>query len=795
MSIPGNFTRAASNQDAVPSTMDHLEEALRLSQAIVDATSNDVTTAYEKFQVNQPIPQKLFGLILDDHAIKDANFEGSDFLITTDYMRSLLTTNRTRCADLGLNTELFIEKFTFLSNLTQNLRQLYSREVSGEKDNLSIKKQELFLQGLQEIAGQVVEAVRALEPGASLLLPGGWSNKMDAHAILYEVKKSESGNYSFAVYNTGEGLEYHPTICHGLKQKYQGSIQIENISASNITSINFYKSLFELSYLNLLKPQGEDETKGPKELYSGLLQSLGGVEVLQDQGHISYRSAQRSGTCGWKCLMEALRQSCSSYDQYRKLKYIVQCQTLVDFTEHLKKINPLDLSAKEKISLERLLKISSEKVARSLTKSFDHGWISQEELSEGHRLLERLDSSYLAQNKGQGIIEGKQLPEDAHVIKSPLVALQNKDDESDYDPQLKIKGGLPLLEEFNFEDAVHLDAKIQAYCDARNSSMGDWGTLLRIQEILCAAITKLPVPVSKGEVLWPHLTEAELIKKTEQVEKILTLLSNMSLLREVASPHALLCTYHLVAILDHLVRRTSQSKLPDVPVLVADLYELHSPGFILPTKQLQDYQASIEGYFHESEELTKGRLFEFASLRENEESEKCFCRFGLLEDFSWGEKAKQDELSEKYFIDYDYIEECLKDAAILEKLSENQIHDRKKQIQNLLDDCGKYLPLVDGRLKKAVLLALRMQYCLGQTASPAYLLQKEGTDKCSLEDSNYRKLGLISILPRAYRNKNGVREFKKSFHSSTNQDFLLSGFSTFTDENFLLKMKMHHLIA
>ena len=58
--------------------------------------------------------------------------------------------------------------------------------------------------------GEVVERVRNTPRGRTLLLPGGWCTKSGGHPMVYAVRRMESGHFSFAVTNAGDGLEYHP---------------------------------------------------------------------------------------------------------------------------------------------------------------------------------------------------------------------------------------------------------------------------------------------------------------------------------------------------------------------------------------------------------------------------------------------------------------------------------------------------------------------------------------------------------------------------------------------------------
>lgn len=49
-----------------------------------------------------------------------------------------------------------------------------------------------------------------LQPGQSLVIPGGWSDETGGHAVTYIVECEREDSYAFVICNTGEGLKYHP---------------------------------------------------------------------------------------------------------------------------------------------------------------------------------------------------------------------------------------------------------------------------------------------------------------------------------------------------------------------------------------------------------------------------------------------------------------------------------------------------------------------------------------------------------------------------------------------------------
>jgi hypothetical protein len=78
--------------------------------------------------------------------------------------------------------------------------------------------------------GQIVERVRNIPRGRSLLLPGGWCTKTGGHPLVYTVHRKDN-TYSLAVSNTGDGLEYHPTEADPLFDGFRvmHTVQLDDI--------------------------------------------------------------------------------------------------------------------------------------------------------------------------------------------------------------------------------------------------------------------------------------------------------------------------------------------------------------------------------------------------------------------------------------------------------------------------------------------------------------------------------------------------------------------------------------
>ena len=654
----------------------------------------------------QPISPKMFGFILGE-----SQFQGDiSFSTTIDYMGSILAKNKERFSSLGIDAEKFISRFAFSSAVLHDLETLFKGN-----GNLTHNEQMDVLKEIKKISENITLSVKHLSAGEKLTLPGGCVDKNGVHPILYEITKDKNSTYRFGIYNTGTGLKHHSAISHDFKEKFQGKLEIEGISLEKITSANFYKTLIELQYFNQVKTQDADE------LYLGVLNSLGGKKTIVTTGHVGYRSVERSNSGAWKCLMETMRQSCKGYEQYRRLKYLIQCQILVDFSATIKQIDFQRLSSQEHHVLKQLMKVSPEKIGKSLTKSFDKGWISQGELEKGLDLLEQFKTLYIKQTPTSStIIEDQNgaknttLPQIPFTLSSTPkpISINNSIASTTQYKNFCINQGILNITEFDFQNNAQLNIQIARYYDIFTHQQTTGTSYLIGLEIFADSIRKLPMP-KKGVVdQWDSLAEHEINQKTEQLRKIVRLLSYMvTRSGQGCPPKILLCTLHLVAILDKLTKRSSESKLPKAPVFAGLLKDFQGPGFILPTKALQDYRESIENYFESHDPAPEKRLFSFTSSKKSQIN-----AFSMLDDFKKGpNKIRADQSSDKYYLDKAYMDQILSDPNILQKLCAKGIHAKKEQEEAILEDFTEYLPFVDGRLKEAVLLTRLMQNQLRPT--------------------------------------------------------------------------------
>lgn len=609
-----------------------------------------------KEQVN--LTPDLFAIITADHAILDTHFEGSYFDLTAEYMASILARNEQELKSLGLEAKSLIQKFAFPAVVAKDAKKVDS---GG------------FQLGLQKLASNIVETVQKLPRGQSILLPGGWKG----HAILYEIKRDEAGEYDFAIYNTGDGAGYHENIIDGTKHKIKDYLELKKVDKEVICSESFYRALCEIGLSHVGKI-GASTHPGPEAVYEGLLKSLGGDVATEDIGRLNFRTKQRAGTCTWKCLMAALRRGCSSYAQYRRLKHLIWRQTFEDLHETLPQRFSLQDSWEES---QHLIKIASAKFARSLTKSFDQGWISIEERDEATSSILKLRSLLEGSFSGGNFIktESRFASLANPFVYKPFEADSNISIDECYEP----------LAEFSFKDIERLEGELKKFTDqaqevskvpAKLESMG-----YLLLDKLFHELQQLPVP-KKGRDVWDEIPQQAIEGIVFQLSLVVRWI-HMLRGKDIVLAKRMVSCHHALAIMDKLAKRSSISKLPKVALYVWNLKAFEALGLILPSEKWQEQRRQVVAYFEDTSTEDSDKLFSFKGA-----NHLVFEIKGAKKRFPFG-------------VDDRYMQALTHDPEVKQRLIKDGFKFEGEQVIALFGDTNKYHPTVDGYLKESAILA------------------------------------------------------------------------------------------
>ena len=64
-----------------------------------------------------------------------------------------------------------------------------------------------YVRPVKQQFAQLLKA--SLQQNQKCLIPGGWIGKTLGHAIHHHIEKNDQGTYSFRLYNTGAGAQFH----------------------------------------------------------------------------------------------------------------------------------------------------------------------------------------------------------------------------------------------------------------------------------------------------------------------------------------------------------------------------------------------------------------------------------------------------------------------------------------------------------------------------------------------------------------------------------------------------------
>ena len=108
-----------------------------------------------------------------------------------------------------------------------------------------------FLQFLEFLMMQI----GAIQPGGVMIAPAGWSTGSGGHVMLLVLTRSlkELDKYSFAIVNTGEGLEYHAAHADPLTAEIKRNLAfvLHDVPAIRVTDTCFWFMVrFRASFLS-----------------------------------------------------------------------------------------------------------------------------------------------------------------------------------------------------------------------------------------------------------------------------------------------------------------------------------------------------------------------------------------------------------------------------------------------------------------------------------------------------------------------------------------------------------------
>ena len=294
----------------------------------------------------------------------------------------------------GVNRRLgllnnYLDLSDFYRQLSQEDKEKYRETFQELFENLekallsAVLSQGLLVFGnsiLPNLCSSIHQEIQALQPGKSWLFSGGYSKENSGHTVLYKITKEADQTFTFTIYNTGDGLKYHPQI--GLKKA--------NICIRNITSEQLNERYLS-DLLTCIIPNPENNIE---RLYN-ILGSLGPFEATStphyDQGGI--------GSCSYTPLLryekETLRTT-GEPDLF--LRFHTFC-----IQKHLREAQSSSVLARDEIPFEQYTIQKGTVPQTTVTRLKQSAELTVNRRSRWAKIQEKLSSSTLSEENLRSI--------------------------------------------------------------------------------------------------------------------------------------------------------------------------------------------------------------------------------------------------------------------------------------------------------------------------------------------------------------------------------------------------------
>lgn len=150
---------------------------------------------------------------------------------------------------------------------------------------------------------RVGEAIRKLEVNQSLIIPGGCRDMTGGHMVVFEVRRKSEKEFSFAVFNTGEGCELGVNfdLLDYVSFKYFNKAPVPIYANLPIDAVSNPKFLADLIPIHLIP--SSDHTM--KLIYDTINKHL--ASYCQSEKSIYKIDRQRWGTCAFDSVLSFMQ--------------------------------------------------------------------------------------------------------------------------------------------------------------------------------------------------------------------------------------------------------------------------------------------------------------------------------------------------------------------------------------------------------------------------------------------------------------------------------------------------------
>ncbi len=222
----------------------------------------------------------------------------------------------------------------------------------------------------------------AMTPGQNLMFMGGWENKDQGHALVYEIEKQKDHHFTVRIFNRGAGLEYH---AEGLIEEQTRSTPFWEVS--NVALDRLVSPIFSLGVQELDRPPVEGKPWEGSDIYEALISDLQGTVVLQSQSYDPKTALEtlKVGHCTFLSLTGLLQRIMGKH--YKRYTLDLQFKTLWDYYSQQK------TALADNHFQRKFLKKGSAQLAKNGNALFDERLIRVEELTVITKALEEINEA------------------------------------------------------------------------------------------------------------------------------------------------------------------------------------------------------------------------------------------------------------------------------------------------------------------------------------------------------------------------------------------------------------------
>lgn len=232
----------------------------------------------------------------------------------------------------------------------------------------------------------ILKQAFSLKPGERMLIPGGWKSSVQGHAMLYELEKTSDGRILFHLFNSGDGLQNHPSKQEDGETKYLCHLTWD---LGKSIPPEFKNALNDLVYLRV-NGQVKPNKPGVDQLYHHILPSLNKYKnkTSPSSSDPCWMSAQKSGICTWQSIL-TWQKSHMKPDTYRRLKLCAKVRAFRQFAlQHPEKLTTD--SKIRSIAAQALFKTTKQLEAAGL----DTNLVALENLQPSDKMQAQLRESF-----------------------------------------------------------------------------------------------------------------------------------------------------------------------------------------------------------------------------------------------------------------------------------------------------------------------------------------------------------------------------------------------------------------